>query len=359
MKQLLTTIFLSISFLAFGQIGDTTIYKVVAEPPRFPGCEEMDTTLDVINHCAQTALLMFFNRNIAYPAEARTQNIEGTVVLSFVVEKDGYISNPAVVKDIGGGCGDETLRVANGMNQALKEANLTWVPGKNDGKPVRTQLNVPIKFKLQEPSDFVVVGADTVWVVLDDSLSFRGGEEALNATLAGNLSYPPAFRDSCRAGAIAMTIRVDREGYVKVIDMADYWNLGWDFQWPAILAASATSRQWNPAVRKGKTVPSSYDISVLFKPEGAQCQQQIANYDRANNLAAEGSKLFNEGKQEEGIQKLSEAIDLFPGNANFLYLRGQAYLNMDRKDEACADFKQVQKSLLIGLVDQIIPLICK
>jgi TonB-like protein len=359
MRLLLTIFSLLISFLASGQTEDTTVYKVMEVTPRFPGCEELDTTEAAINQCAQTALLMFFNRNIAYPAEARNDDIEGTVVLSFVVEKDGYISNPAVVKDIGGGCGGEALRVANGMNQALKDASLAWMPGKNGGKPVRAQMNVPIKFKLQEPPDFVVIGYDTVYVVLDDSLSFRSGEQALIATLAENLHYPVDYKDSCRVGAMDMTLRVDREGYVKIIDLADYWNLGWEFQWEAIKAASATYRQWNPAVRNGQTVPSSYDISVLFRPENGRCQQQIEDFDKANALAEEGSSLFNEGEKEKGIQKLSEAIDLFPGNANFLYLRGQAYLNMDLKDEACADFQKVRTTLFIGLVDQIIPLICK
>jgi len=359
MKLLLTFFFLTISFLAFGQSEDTTVYKATEVMPRFPGCEELDTTVAAKNQCAQTALLMFFNRNIAYPEQARKENIEGTVVLSFVVEKDGYISNPLVVKDIGGGCGVEALRVASGMNQALKDANLTWMPGKNGGKTVRAQVNVPIKFKLQDPPDFVIIGYDTVYVVFDDSLTFSGGEEALIATLAGNLHYPVDYKDSCRVGAMDMTLRVDRQGYVKVIDLADYWNLGWEFQWEAIKAASATYRQWNPAVRNGKTVPSSYNISVRFTPEGAQCQQQIDSYNKANALAGEGSALFNEGKQEEGILKLSEAIELFPDNANFLYLRGQAYLNMDRKDEACADFQKVRTTVFINLVNQIIPLICK
>ena len=359
MKQLLTAIFLTISFLAYGQIEDTTIYKVMEVTPRFPGCEGLDTTDAAKNHCAQTALLMFFNRNIAYPADARSTGIEGTVVLSFVVEKDGYISHPKVVKDIGGGCGEEALRVVNGMNQALEDAKLSWAPGKNSGVPVRAQVNVPIKFKLQDPPDFVVIGADTVWVVLDDSLSFRDGEEALITTLAGNLHYPAAYKDSCRVGSMDMTIRVDREGYVKVIDLADYWDLGWEFQWEAIKAVSSTYRKWNPAVRNGKAVPSSYNISVLFSPEGTQCQQQIDRYDKANNLDDEGSNLFNERKQEEGIGKLSEAIEMFPENANFLYRRGQAYLNMDRKDEACADFQRVRATVFINLVDKIIPLICK
>ena len=104
MKQLLTFFILACAMPLFAQ-NDTTIYKIVEEAPRFPGCESLDTTIAYKNQCAQRSLLLFVNQNIRYPIEAREQNIQGTVVVSFVVEKDGFISNPILLKDLQGGCG--------------------------------------------------------------------------------------------------------------------------------------------------------------------------------------------------------------------------------------------------------------
>ncbi len=359
MKQLLTLFFSAFYFLLFSQ-NDTTIYVVADEMPRFHGCEAMDTTLEAKIKCSQTNLLVFFNSNIVYPLEARQQGIEGTVVLSLVVEKDGYISNPVVKKDIGGGTGDEAMRVALGMNEALKQAKLAWTPGKKDGKPVRTQMTVPIKFKLQDPPDFVIVNRrDTVFVVLDDSLAYKDGEAALTKYFAEKLAFPEAYKDSCLIGDMDMTVMVRPDGSVKVLDLSDYWNLGWDFQFQAIKTAISTWGKWKPAIRKGKEVPASLDLGVFFRPDAAKCAQRISQYETAIQLADEGSNLFNEGKQEEGILKLNEALQLFPNNANFLYLRGHAYMKMDKLTEACADFRKVQSMTYIDVVNKLIPLICK
>jgi len=359
MKQLLTLLFTLSALVVFTQ-DDTTIYKVLQEMPRFPGCEQIDTTLEAKNQCAQTSLLVFFNQNIVYPWAAREQEIEGSVVLSLVVEKDGYISNPTVVKDIGGGCGEEAIRVASGMNEAMKNANIAWVPGKKDGKPVRTQVTIPIKFKLQDPPDFVILNfRDTVYVELDDSLSFIGGQAALDDFIKKNLRTPPDFRDSCKIGSMDLTLLARPDGYVRVLDLADYWELGWDFQWEAIRAATQTWGQWKPAMRKGRPVPASIDLTLTFVPDAVKCAQAISNYEKAGALAAEGSLLFNEGTQEEGIKKLNEALALFPNNANFLYLRGQAYMNMNEIAKACADFMKVRSMVSIDMVNQLIPMLCK
>lgn len=359
MKYLLLTCLTLLVGLAGAQ-NDTTIYKVVEEMPRFPGCEQLDTTVAAKAICAQTNLLLFFNQNIVYPWQARESGIEGTVVVSLVVEKDGTVSNPLLIKDIGGGCGDEAMRVASGMNDALKDAGLTWVPGKKSGVPVRTQVNIPIKFKLQEPSDFVIVNYyDTVYVALDDSLRYKGGETALQTFLATNLNYPASHKDSCLIGTMDMTLLAAPDGLVKVIDVSDYWNLGNAFRWEAVKAATGTWGNWEPASRKGKQVPASYELTVTFRPNAGRCQQAISNYETAVKRSDEGSVLFNEGKQEEGLAKLNEALALFPNNANFLYLRGQAYVNMQRMAEACADFQKIRTMVYIDVVNQLIPVICK
>lgn len=116
------------------------IFKVVEDMPRFPGCEDK-TDKKERELCAQQKMLEFIYKNIKYPAIARENGIEGTVVISFVVEKDGTISDASIVRDIGAQCGQEALRVVNTMPE--------WVPGKQRGRSVRVQFNLPVKFKLE------------------------------------------------------------------------------------------------------------------------------------------------------------------------------------------------------------------
>ncbi|MBR3939047.1 MAG: energy transducer TonB, partial [Bacteroidales bacterium] len=66
--------------------------------------------------------------------------ITGRVFLTFVVEKDGSIANARILRDIGGGCGQEALRVVKSMPK--------WIPGEQRGIPVRVQFNLPVYFKL-------------------------------------------------------------------------------------------------------------------------------------------------------------------------------------------------------------------
>lgn len=108
------------------EVEEEEIWVFVEEDPAFPGGDE--------------ALYAYIGNNIKYPDLARDNNIEGTVVIKFVVEKDGSISRATILSEIGGGCGKEALRVVNSMPK--------WKPGKQGGKAVRTEFMVPIQFEL-------------------------------------------------------------------------------------------------------------------------------------------------------------------------------------------------------------------
>lgn len=116
------------------------IFKVVEDQPTFPGCEDISNKEEK-KKCADEKMLQFIYSNIKYPAIARENGVEGMVVVKFVVEKDGSITAAEVVRDIGAGCGAEALRVVNTMPK--------WNPGKQRGRPVRVQFNLPVKFKLE------------------------------------------------------------------------------------------------------------------------------------------------------------------------------------------------------------------
>lgn len=120
------------------------IWIVAEDMPRFPGCEG-EISKKEKELCAQQKMLAFIYTHINYPAMAIANRIEGTAVVSFVVEKDGTIHDAKIVREIGGGCAVEAHRVIELMNTK----GIRWIPGKQQGKPVRVQFNLPVKFRLQ------------------------------------------------------------------------------------------------------------------------------------------------------------------------------------------------------------------
>ena len=84
------------------------------------------------------ALMAFLQKNIKYPAKALKNNIQGVVMINFVVHTDGSIRKANVTKGIGGGCDEEALRVIKKMPK--------WKPGRQGGKNVPVYFDVPINF---------------------------------------------------------------------------------------------------------------------------------------------------------------------------------------------------------------------
>ena len=87
------------------------------------------------------ALMKYLSGNIKYPEQAKEKNIQGRVLVTFIVEKNGSISDVKVVKGIGNGCDEEAVRVISAMPK--------WKPGMQNGKKVRVSFAIPISFKLQ------------------------------------------------------------------------------------------------------------------------------------------------------------------------------------------------------------------
>ncbi len=139
---------------------DDPVYKVVEEMPRFPGCEE-ETDFFVRNNCARKRMLEFLYKNIRYPKAASKDGIEGTTVIRFIIDKQGNITEPEIVRNIGGGCGEEALRVIQTMPQ--------WIPGKQKGKIVKVSFVIPVKFKLEGGSKNKKANVDTILKKVDGS----------------------------------------------------------------------------------------------------------------------------------------------------------------------------------------------
>jgi protein TonB len=102
------------------------IFTAVEQAPTFPG--------------GDGAFGKYLGKNIRYPAIARENNVQGRVVLTFVVERDGSLTDIKVLRSLGSGTDEEAVRVL--------KASPKWKPGIQNGRPVRVQYSIPVNFTL-------------------------------------------------------------------------------------------------------------------------------------------------------------------------------------------------------------------
>ena len=106
---------------------ENKVFDVVEQMPSFPG--------------GQSALMSWLSQNIKYPVIAAENGVQGRVVVQFVVEKDGSITDVKVVRSVDPSLDKEASRVVKSMPH--------WIPGKQNGSAVRVKYTVPVSFKLQ------------------------------------------------------------------------------------------------------------------------------------------------------------------------------------------------------------------
>jgi protein TonB len=106
---------------------ENKVFDVVEQMPSFPG--------------GNSALMQYLSSNVRYPVVAQENGVQGRVVVSFVVEKDGSITDVNVVRGVDPSLDKEAARVVRSMPN--------WIPGKQNGSAVRVKYNVPVSFKLQ------------------------------------------------------------------------------------------------------------------------------------------------------------------------------------------------------------------
>lgn len=107
---------------------DNTPFTTVEVQPSFMG--------------GNSEMYKFLGKNLKYPSAAQRANIQGKVFLSFIVEKDGSITDIETMKGIGFGCDEEAMRVVKLMPK--------WIAGKQNGRNVRVKFTIPVFFKLDD-----------------------------------------------------------------------------------------------------------------------------------------------------------------------------------------------------------------
>ena len=237
-----------------------TVYNIVEQMPEFPG--------------GVNALISHVGHNIVYPAEAKEKEIQGRVFVGCVVEKDGSISNVKVLKGIGGGCDEEAVRVISSMPK--------WKPGKQKGKPVRVNYQIPIVFELGNPQKTkeqdnsgetskvgevkktVPYGPDKngVYQIVEEMPKFPGGENALMDYVAKNVVYPKEAQEKGISGRVFVGFIVEKDGSVSEVKVLRGIGGGCDEESIRVVKAMP---KWKPGKQDGKPVRVSYQLPIFFK----------------------------------------------------------------------------------------------
>lgn len=268
---------------------DENLLSYVEQMPAFDGGE--------------AAKMNFIYSQLQYPEEAKSAGETGIVVVSFVVETDGSVSNLSTEKSLSKSTDAEALRVA-----ALTAGK--WTSGRHRGKPVRVKTLVPIRFSLDKNNNQAVLNRMPV---------FKTGQEAMIRTIFQHLNMPEAAKKEGIAARVQVKFTVEPDGSVANLAVADtklkqvvangsrqnYMDAStFNLKDKAILAqlgeaaaraVKETSGMWNPGLKHGKPVAAEVTLPILISgdPRADQLAQtmllsyQPDAYDSKSMYAAE------------------------------------------------------------------------
>ena len=227
------------------------IFQVAEEQPMFPGgMEEM---------------MKFLQQNIKYPTEAQEQGKQGRVIVQFVVNKDGSISNDSVVRSVDPLLDAEALRVVRSMPN--------WIPGKQRGKEVRVRFTLPVSFRLsggstdkaQESAKVAQTenasSRDEIFQVVEEMPEYPGGMSELMKYFSTNMRYPKEAQSKGIQGRVIVQFVVEKDGSItdaKVMKPVDP-----QLDAEALRAVNAMPK-WTPGKQRGKAVRVRYTLPVMF-----------------------------------------------------------------------------------------------
>jgi TonB family protein len=221
------------------------IFTEVEHQPTFPG--------------GQKAFDKFLATTIRYPAEAVKKKVQGRSIVSFIVEKDGWLSDIKVVRSLGSGTDEEAIR-------ALKMSP-KWTPGKQNGHNVRVQYAVPVSFVLNKNNKPIAViskeqaGGQSVFSQVEHVPTFPGGDQGFNKFLGMYVKYPKAAREANIQGRVIVRFIIEQDGSLTDIKVVRGIGYGADEEAVRVLKLSP---KWNPGTQNGKPVRVAYSVPIAF-----------------------------------------------------------------------------------------------
>jgi TonB family protein len=217
----------------------------------------------------QEALLKYISEHLQYPKEAAEKKIQGRVSCTFVVEKDGSVSNIKVVQSVDPLLDKEAIRVLSEFPK--------FKPAENGGKPVRVIYGVPIRFHLSKvsaakmaasdsdkPVYAIVKGSsDSLFVTVEDMPKYVDGEEQLIKDIQANLQYPKEAVEKGIQGRVSCTFVVEKDGSVSNVEVKRSVDPLLDKE--AVRALQSLPQKFEPGRQGGQPVRVIYNMPVRFR----------------------------------------------------------------------------------------------
>ena len=225
---------------------DSDIFEVVEDQASFPG--------------GMDALRTFLVNNLHYSIEAQEKGIQGKVILNFVVEKDGSLSDIRVLRGIDPLLDEEAVRVVKRMPR--------WIPGKNKGEIVRARFTLPVAFQLKQndgkktSASTNEVASYTPFEIVQQSPEFPGGIDGLNKWLRENLIYPVVAQENGIQGKVIMRFVIEKDGSVTNAQVLRSVDASLDKEAMRVVGLMP---KWKPGIQKGKAVRVYYTMPVAFQ----------------------------------------------------------------------------------------------
>ncbi|RWY49188.1 M56 family metallopeptidase [Mucilaginibacter gilvus] len=235
----------------------STVYTAVQDQPRFPGGIE--------------AFPKYLAKTIKYPKIAREHNVHGRVILTFVVEKDGSLSDIKVLRGIGSGCDEEAVRAV--------KASPKWIAGKQGGKKVRVQYSVPVNFALLSEAAAIKVGqadlstglTEAIFTEVEQQPGFPGGNVACAKYLQTSIKYPVEARKNKVQGRVITSFVVMKDGNIGDVKVLNGIGYGADEEAVRVIK---NMPKWYPGMQNGRPVNVKYTLPIAFTLDGKQLNLQ-------------------------------------------------------------------------------------
>ncbi len=250
---------------------EDTIYTIVEQEAEYPGGKQ--------------ALLRYVRYNCVYPATAQEYDIQGAVLLHFVVEKDGSVGEVKVVKPLHPDCDKEAVRVVKSLK--------CFTPAKIQNRPVRSWFALPVRFSL------VVVDSDTtsqgqnpiandnhvlkntedlrtsqpasggktssqneeILTIVEQHAEYPGGEQALLNFFRSNIQYPAIAQEQDIMGTVQLRFVVEKDGSVGEVKVVKSLHPACDKEAVRVVKKL---KKFKPARHNGKPVRSWVTMPVRF-----------------------------------------------------------------------------------------------
>ena len=281
----------------FDVTGSDTVYSYTEEMPEFPG--------------GYKALQKFKSDNVIYPDELKSLGVEGVVIVRFLIEKNGSVSNIRIMQGVSPSLDAEAMRVAKLMP--------AWQPGKDNGKPVKFLNLTNFDFLLTSRSP-VISEEGTPYVVVEEMPLFPGGDSALLSYISRNTKYPETAKANKIQGRVIVRFCVTDVGGIDKVTVLKGVNPELDAE---AIRVVKTLPAFKPGKQGGKPVNVWYMVPITFQLGKSYSQPLTDNPPKATALPSgyDETPVFKGG--ESAMYKFINSKLIYPAIAKEKNISGK------------------------------------